>query len=185
MLALLGVAQYSLIGKILTKYTVGLVMLFETLTAILFFSQNYFNYWQFKQILFGIWSESSCNMSWHCDLISWIFQNYFINPTLKKHVSSSYLLCYLSICLSRLFWCELLSFGNSSSRDVCHLLNIVELDSTWLVVLTAPKHRNVCFRIIMAWLLKVIRRHSQKFHVWTAVLSCRVSMLFSFKVFLA
>lgn len=81
------------------------------------------------------------------------------------------------VYLSRLFWCELLSFGDSCSRDVCHLLNIVELGSIWLVVLKAPKHRNVCFLIIMTWLLKVIHRHSQEFHVGTAVLSCRVSML--------
>ena len=39
--------------------------------------------------------------------------------------------------LSRLFWCELPSFGDIGVRGVCLLLNITELDGTRLVVLKA------------------------------------------------
>lgn len=40
---------------------------------------------------------------------------------------------------SGLFWCELLSFGDVSPREVCHLIIIVELDITRLVVLKEAK----------------------------------------------
>ena len=50
---------------------------------------------------------------------------------------------------SILFQCELQSFGAISHRDVCLLLNIMELDGTQFVVLSAPK--------------KYILKHQQQF----------------------
>ncbi|MDF4377384.1 hypothetical protein P3378_24580, partial [Vibrio parahaemolyticus] len=76
----------------------------------------------------------------------------------------------------RLFWCELLSVGDIGCRDVCLLLNIMELDGTQLVMLKVAQntfeqqqHQQQCvFPEIMTWLLKIIHRPCcEQFHVGT------------------
>lgn len=63
-----------------------------------------------------------------------------------------------AIYSSRLFGFELACFGEFSSRDVCLLLNIKELNGTWLVVLKAPKsciQKTIAKRplpVFMTWL---------------------------------
>ena len=37
-----------------------------------------------------------------------------------------------------MFWCELQTFGDIDHRDVCLLLDIIQLDGALLVVLKAP-----------------------------------------------
>jgi len=54
----------------------------------------------------------------------------------SKTYFTSYLWCYLT----SFFWCELQSVGDISHRDVCLLLNIMELDGTPLLVLKMPKN---------------------------------------------
>ena len=49
-------------------------------------------------------------------------------------------LTYNAIDPSKLFWCTFSSFIDVSDRDVCLLSNIMELDTTWLVVIEAPKN---------------------------------------------
>ena len=41
---------------------------------------------------------------------------------------------------SKLFWCELPSFGDSGNRDFCLFSNIMEVNGALIVVLTAPKY---------------------------------------------
>lgn len=76
---------------------------------------------------------------------------------------------------SRLFWCEVLSFG-----DVCLPSNIIEQDGTQFVVLEkAPKNTfekldiKVSFQKLRPGLLKIMHRlFAEQFHVGT-VLSLR------------
>ena len=59
------------------------------------------------------------------------------SPKSKIHIFS---LTFTAIHQSKLFWCELPSFGDIGRRDFCLLSNIMGLNGALNVVLTAPKN---------------------------------------------
>lgn len=78
--------------------------------------------------------------------------------------------CYLSIWI--LLARAAQSFSGASYRDVCLLLNIMQLDYTCLVVLKAPikyilkTQQLFLFPELKTWLLKIIQRlYHELFHV--------------------
>ena len=76
-------------------------------------------------------------------------------PKSKIHI---FPFTFSSLYPAKLFWCESLSFIDVSPRDVCPLLNTMELDGTFLPPKdTFEKHNsNVSLLEIIARLLKII-----------------------------
>lgn len=64
-----------------------------------------------------------------------------VHPQMKNTKCSSCLWCRLSISI---VWCELQSFEDITCRDVCLLLDIIELDGTQLVVLKETSLLSFC-----------------------------------------
>ena len=76
-------------------------------------------------------------------------------------------LTFSAIYQSKLFWCELPSFGDIGRRDVCLFSNIMGLNGALNVVLTVPKkyihiHKKIqqqcLFPKIMTLLFKIIHK---------------------------
>ena len=95
-----------------------------------------------------------------------------ITPKSKIYI---FLLSCSVIYSSRLFWCELPSFGNISRKDLYIFMNIMVLYGVQLAMLKAPKKKNILktqqqylFLEIMTRLLNIINRHCcEQFNVGT------------------
>lgn len=89
--------------------------------------------------------------------------NYF-KGTVRPKIKNT---CFFSITCSpsRLFWCELLSFGDIGHRDVCRLSKMMEVDSTFLVVLKALKNA------LKNWNHDLVTKDNPQTLLWAVVMN--------------